>query len=79
MCGFVCAFDLASGSKPIKEEYFYREIYEKLFPSPTAALCPPHEAGVACSTAKALEWDEAWRSSNEPSGRAISGVHVQAY
>lgn len=62
-----------------KEEYFYREIYEKLFPSPTAALCPPHEAGVACSTAKALEWDEAWKSSNEPSGRAISGVHDQAY
>ena len=62
-----------------KEEYFYREIYEKFFPSPTAALCPPHEAGVACSTAKALEWDEAWKSSNEPSGRAISGVHDQAY
>ncbi|MCQ2610567.1 MAG: asparagine synthase B [Treponema sp.] len=62
-----------------KEEYFYREIYEKLFPSPTAALCPPHEAGVACSTAKALEWDEAWGKMNEPSGRAIANVHDQAY
>ena len=62
-----------------KEEYFYREIYEKLFPSPTAALCPPHEAGVACSTAKALEWDEAWKNANEPSGRAIASVHEKAY
>lgn len=62
-----------------KEEYFYREIFEKLFPSPTAALCPPHEAGVACSTAKALEWDEAWKNSNEPSGRAIAKVHEKAY
>ena len=62
-----------------KEEYYYREIYEKLFPSPTAALCPPHEAGVACSTAKALEWDEAWKNANEPSGRAIGGVHDKAY
>ena len=62
-----------------KEEYYYREIYEKLFPSPTAALCPPHEAGVACSTAKALEWDEAWKNANEPSGRAIAAVHEKAY
>ena len=62
-----------------KEEYYYREIYEKLFPSPTAALCPPHEAGVACSTAKALEWDEAWKNANEPSGRVIGGVHDKAY
>ena len=25
-----------------------------------------HEAGVACSTAKALEWDEAWKNADEP-------------
>ncbi len=62
-----------------KEEYFYREIYSRLFPSDSAALCVPHEAGVACSTAKALEWDEAWKKMDEPSGRAISGVHDSAY
>ncbi|MBQ1726011.1 MAG: asparagine synthase B, partial [Treponema sp.] len=39
-----------------KEEYYYREIYSRLFPSDSAARCVPHEAGVACSTAKALEW-----------------------
>ncbi|MCQ2411877.1 MAG: asparagine synthase B [Sphaerochaetaceae bacterium] len=62
-----------------KEEYYYREIYSQLFPSDSAAKVVPHEAGVACSTAKALEWDEAWKNMDEPSGRAISGVHDQAY
>lgn len=62
-----------------KEEYFYREIYSTFFPSDSAAKVVPHEAGVACSTAKALEWDAAWKEMNEPSGRAISGVHDRAY
>ena len=62
-----------------KEEYYYREIYSELFPSDSAAKVVPHEAGVACSTAKALEWDEAWKNMDEPSGRAISGVHDKAY
>lgn len=62
-----------------KEEYYYRAIFEEHFPSASAALSVPHEASVACSTAKALEWDEAWKNMNEPSGRAVSGVHEQAY
>ncbi|WP_294429703.1 asparagine synthase B [uncultured Treponema sp.] len=62
-----------------KEEYYYREIYSRLFPSDSAARCVPHEAGVACSTAKALEWDATWKNMDEPSGRAISGVHTDAY
>ena len=62
-----------------KEEYYYREIYSKLFPSDSAAKIVPHEAGVACSTAKALEWDAAWKNMDEPSGRAIAGVHDKAY
>ena len=62
-----------------KEEYYYREIYSRLFPSDSAARVVPHEAGVACSTAKALEWDAAWKNADEPSGRAISGVHNAAY
>ena len=62
-----------------KEEYYYREIYSRLFPSDSAAKCVPHEAGVACSTAKALEWDAAWKNMDEPSGRAIAGVHNDAY
>ncbi len=62
-----------------KEEYYYREIYSRLFPSDSAARCVPHEAGVACSTAKALEWDAAWKNMDEPSGRAIAGVHDKAF
>jgi asparagine synthase (glutamine-hydrolysing) len=62
-----------------KEEYYYREIYASLFPSETAARTVPHEASVACSTAKALEWDEAWKNMDEPSGRAVAGVHESAY
>ena len=62
-----------------KEEYYYREIYSSLFPSDSAAKVVPQEAGVACSTQKALEWDAAWKNMDEPSGRAILGVHEQAY
>ncbi|MDY4611183.1 MAG: asparagine synthase B [Sphaerochaetaceae bacterium] len=62
-----------------KEEYYYRSIFAKHFPSESAARCVPHEASVACSTAIALEWDAAFKKMNEPSGRAIAGVHDQAY
>lgn len=62
-----------------KEEYYYRSIFEEHFPSASAAKAVPHEASVACSTAKALEWDEAWKTMNDPSGRAVAGVHEQAY
>lgn len=62
-----------------KEEYYYRTIFEEHFPSDSAARAVPHEASVACSTAKALEWDEAWKNMNDPSGRAVAGVHEQAY
>ncbi len=62
-----------------KEEYFYRSIFEQHFASNTAARTVPHEASVACSTAIALEWDAAWKTLNDPSGRAVGGVHEQAY
>ena len=60
-----------------KEEYYYRSIFEEHFPSKSAARSVPHEASVACSTAVALEWDEAWKNMNDPSGRAV-GVHENA-
>ena len=62
-----------------KEEYYYRSIFAEHFPSDSAALSVPSEASVACSTAKALEWDEAFKNMNDPSGRAVKGVHEQAY
>ena len=62
-----------------KEEFYYRAIFEGHFPSDAAALSVPQEASVACSTAIALEWDEAFKNMNEPSGRAILNVHDKAY
>jgi asparagine synthase (glutamine-hydrolysing) len=61
-----------------KEAYLYREIFEELFPVPSAAECVPGGPSVACSSAKAIEWDESFKSMNDPSGRAV-GVHQSAY
>ncbi len=62
-----------------KEEYYYRSIFTEHFPSNSAALSVPHEASVACSTATALAWDAAWATMNEPSGRAVAGIHNDSY
>lgn len=62
-----------------KEEYFYRSIFNDLFPGDEAARCVPSEPSVACSTAVALEWDKAFKEMNDPSGRAVKTVHDQAY
>ena len=62
-----------------KEEYYYRSLFAGHFPSDSAAACVPSVPSVACSTAEALAWDEAFKKMNEPSGRAVSGIHEQAY
>lgn len=62
-----------------KEEYYYRSIFDELFPGDQAAGCVPSEPSVACSTAVALEWDKAFKELNDPSGRAVKNVHSQAY
>ncbi|MBT0727076.1 asparagine synthase B [Rosenbergiella australiborealis] len=61
-----------------KEAYLYREIFEELFPLASAAECVPGGPSVACSSAKAIEWDEAFKNMDDPSGRAV-GVHQSAY
>lgn len=61
-----------------KEAYLYREIFESLFPVASAAECVPGGPSVACSSAKAIEWDEAFKTMDDPSGRAV-GVHQSAY
>ncbi|MCI7010169.1 MAG: asparagine synthase B [Prevotella sp.] len=58
-----------------KEEYYYRSIFAEHFPSDSAALSVPSVPSVACSTAEALAWDKAFQNMNEPSGRAVAGVH----
>ncbi|MFG0604816.1 asparagine synthase B [Vibrio mimicus] len=62
-----------------KEGYVYREIFEELFPLESAARCVPGGPSVACSSAKAIEWDESFKNCIDPSGRAVKAVHKQAY
>lgn len=62
-----------------KEEYYYRTIFHEHFGSDSAAECVPSVPSVACSTPIALEWDEAFKKMNDPSGRAVASVHEQAY
>ena len=62
-----------------KEEYYYRSIFEKHFPSSQAARCVPSVPSVACSTPIALEWDAAFKKMVDPSGRSVAGVHDQSY
>ena len=62
-----------------KEEYWYRTIFEEHFPSASASQTVPSVPSVACSTAVALEWDESFKNSIDPSGRAVKAVHADAY
>lgn len=62
-----------------KEEYYYRSIFSEHFPSDSAAKCVPSVKSVACSTPEALAWDKAFQNLNDPSGRAVSSVHVSGY
>lgn len=62
-----------------KEEYYYRSIFEEHFPSQSAAKSVPSVPSVACSTAEALAWDASLQGKNDPSGRAVAGVHEAAY
>ncbi len=77
------AFAAAEARFPVntpltKEAYFYRAIFEEHFPLPSAALCVPYGKSVACSTPKALEWDEKFKLMADPSGRAVMDVHNEA-
>ncbi len=62
-----------------KEAYLYRQLFEHHFATATAINCVPFERSVACSTATALLWDEAFQRMTDPSGRAVMDVHDEAY
>ena len=64
---------------PTKEAYLYRTIFEGHFPLASCAECVPGGPSVACSTPEALAWDASLRDVTDPSGRAVRGVHAQAY
>ncbi|MEO0558080.1 MAG: asparagine synthase B [Bacteroidota bacterium] len=62
-----------------KEGYLYRTIFEEHYPHDACALTVPSGKSVACSTPEALAWDASFANAADPSGRAVAGVHVEAY
>ncbi|MFV0249312.1 MAG: asparagine synthase B [Tenacibaculum sp.] len=63
----------------VKEEYYYRLLFEEHFPNPAVVLTVPSVPSVACSSSVALSWDASFKNANDPSGRAIASVHKNAY
>ena len=66
------------GTPATKESYLYREIFDELFPLPSAAACVPSGPSVACSSPAAIAWDPSFAANADPSGRAVKGVHRDA-
>ncbi len=62
-----------------KEAYYFRSLFEKLFPLASAAQTVPGGPTVACSTPEAVLWDASLQKMNDPSGRAMRSVHQHAY
>jgi asparagine synthase (glutamine-hydrolysing) len=58
-----------------KEEYYYREIFDGYFTSPSAALTVPVGPTIACSTPTAFRWSKEFARTADPSGRSIKDVH----
>ncbi|CAD8052116.1 unnamed protein product [Paramecium sonneborni] len=61
-----------------KEQFWFRQVYSTAFPSDSAALTVPYAKSIACSTEKALEWDEAFKKNTDESGRAVLSIHNDA-
>jgi asparagine synthase (glutamine-hydrolysing) len=62
-----------------KEAYCYRAIFESYYPQLSAVQTVPGGPSIACSTARAIEWDESFKNRADCSGRAVAGVHDSAY
>lgn len=61
-----------------KEAYLYRSLFASHFPGEQVARLVPGGPSVACSTARAIEWDAAFKNNADPSGRAVRDVHGAA-
>ena len=61
-----------------KEGYFYRDLFERVFPGDACAKTVPGGKSIACSTPAAIAWDAAFANAADPSGRAVAGVHASA-
>ena len=60
-----------------KEGYYYRGIFEEMFPSNEAALTVEAGPSIACSSPVAFRWSKEFEKMDDPSGRAV-GVHDKA-
>lgn len=61
-----------------KEAYFYRVLFDQLFPGDACARTVPGGKSIACSSPAAIAWDAAFANAADPSGRAVAGVHQAA-
>jgi asparagine synthase (glutamine-hydrolysing) len=67
-----------------KEAAYYRKIFHQHFPNNNYGngieKTVPGGPSIACSTAKAIEWDAAWKDAarQDNSGRMVAGVHESA-
>ena len=61
-----------------KEAYFYRRLFEQVFPDEASARTVPGGKSIACSSPAAIAWDAAFANAADPSGRAVAGVHAAA-
>lgn len=61
-----------------KEGYRYRMIFEEIFPGESAERTVPGGKSIACSTERAMQWDESFSQRADPSGRS-AGIHASAY
>merc|ERR1719161_1777638 len=63
-----------------KEAYLFRDFFAKHFGENTsAAETVGWQDSIACSSAVALQWDAAFQGRADASGRAVAGIHEQAY
>ena len=60
-----------------KEGYYYREIFDEMYPSNEAALTVEAGPSIACSSPVAFRWSKEFEKMDDPSGRAVA-VHSKA-
>eukprot|EP00045_Choanoeca_perplexa_P010033 m.100380 g.100380 ORF g.100380 m.100380 type:complete len:209 (+) comp15122_c0_seq5:1413-2039(+) len=72
-------FRFPKNTPATKEAYRYRVIFEQHFPQPSAVDTVPGGKSIACSTERAMQWNEAFKERADCSGRAVLGVHEAAY
>ncbi|SBS83153.1 asparagine synthetase, putative [Plasmodium ovale curtisi] len=61
-----------------KEGYLYRCIFSECFPEQCAQESVPEGSSIACSTSKAIEWDESFKTNADQSGRSVLGIHQRS-